>query len=214
METPPAAAESLQTALPPASDSPWLDAQWIGSLHHRFALLETPEGLVILDPRAARERILYEQARSEMTQRESSSQPLLLPVTFTCTPLQARLLIRHRDAFQALGFSLEPFGEDTFIVEALPGWMEHADPEETVRQLAEELEACSNTQTAPEQRRDQLARSCCRIAAAKRSLPSPEEIRWLLQELGQCQMPYTTPFGRPTLIHMSTGELRRKFGLS
>ncbi|MCH8514411.1 MAG: hypothetical protein LAT83_22540, partial [Kiritimatiellae bacterium] len=61
--------------------------------------------------------------------------------------------------------------------------------------------------------RDAMARSCCRMAAEMRGKFKPEELQKLVRDLEKCRMPYTTPYGRPTLIHMGFRELRRKFGL-
>jgi DNA mismatch repair protein MutL len=185
----------------------------IGTVGSRFAVLETEDGMVLMDPRAARERILFERARRELETNQVASQPLLVPATIDCDPLQSRTVRRHLETFRKLGFALEPFGGDTFLVEALPAWMDDVDPGETLKTLAEELDRAGGKAGTPEKCRDQLARSCCRIAAGVRSMPSERELGLIMHELGRCAMPYTTPYGRPTLIHMGLGELRRKFGL-
>ena len=166
-----------------------------------------------MDPRAARERILFERAQEALDKNRVASQPLLVPATLECDPVQSRTVNRHLDAFRALGFALEPFGGDTWMVEALPSWMGDADPGDTLKTLAGELERAGGTTRTPEKLRDQLARSCCRLAARMNALPSERELEQLATQLGRCRMPYTTPHGRPTLIHMGFGELKRKFGL-
>jgi DNA mismatch repair protein MutL len=175
--------------------------------------METGDGLVLMDPRAARERILFERARNAMERNQTASQPLLVPATIDFDPVQSRVVNRHLEAFRQLGFAIEPFGGDTFMVEALPAWMDDVDPSETLKTLAGELERAGGKASTPEKLRDQLARSCCRIAAGVRAMPPDRELTLIMNELGRCRMPYTTPHGRPTLIHMGMGELRRKFGL-
>jgi len=197
----------------PDPDSPWKDAEFLGTVQNRFCLLETPEGLVILDPASARERILFERAKRELEQSGVQSQPLLVPQPVPFDPLAARKLEEHRELLQTLGFSLEPFGGDTLLVEALPAWMGDVDPSETLALIAEELGQHTGKTHTPEKLREQLARSCSRMATRRMPPPSQEEVRLLMKELGACAMPYTTPYGRPTLIHMGIGELRRKFGL-
>ncbi len=198
---------------PPPENAPWRRVRLIGTVGNRFALMETEDGLVVMDPRAARERILFERAREAMDRNQTASQPLLVPATVDCDPVQSRTVNRHLDAFRSLGFGLEPFGGDTFMVEALPAWMDDVDPSETLKTLAEELERAGGKAQTPERLRDQLARSCCRLAAGARAMPPDRELEWVMNELGRCRMPYTTPHGRPTIIHMGLGELRRKFGL-
>lgn len=200
---------------PPPSEAagPWRHARVLGTVGRRFALLETDEGLVIMDPRAARERILFERAQDELDRNQVASQPLLVPTTLECDPVQSRTVNRHLEAFRTLGFALEPFGGDTWMVEALPAWLGDVEPADTLKTLAEELERGGGTAGTPEKRREQLARSCCRLAARSRAVPSEKELEHLVQQLGRCRMPYTTPHGRPTLIHMGFAELKRKFGL-
>ncbi len=197
----------------PDPDSPWKDAQFLGTVQNRFCLLETSDGLVILDPASARERILFERTKRELERSGVHSQPLLVPETVQVDPLTTRKLDEHHELLESLGFRIEPFGGDTLLVEALPAWMGDVDPSETLEMLAEELGQHTGSRHTPEKLREQLARSCCRMATRKLPAPTREEVRLLMKELGACAMPYTTPYGRPTLIHMGIGELRRKFGL-
>jgi DNA mismatch repair protein MutL len=63
-----------------------------------------------------------------------------------------------------------------------------------------------------EAREDAMAQAACRTAVGCRQHLSLDEIERLVVDLAQCEMPYTSPRGRPTLIFTSTKELHRKFG--
>ncbi|MCH8527975.1 MAG: hypothetical protein LAT79_12635, partial [Kiritimatiellae bacterium] len=205
---------SLDTRHSSLPQGPWQHADLLGVTGNRFVLLETEDGLVIMDPVAARERVLYERAMDEIQKGVPAAQPLLLPETVTCAPDEAESLRNRLEEAKALGFGIEPFGGDSFIIEALPAWMGDAAPEPVLQALARDLDTGANRIDTPKALREALARSCCRLAAQSRG-PVPEAaLKQLITDLQHCRMPYTTPFGRPTLIHMGFRELRRKFGLS
>jgi DNA mismatch repair protein MutL len=200
-------------AAPPSPSSPWKQARFLDVIDHRFCLLETEDGLVLMDPVAARERVLFERAKDEMDKQNVASQGLLMPETVACDPLEADRIRSHIDRFRELGFGIEPFGGDTFLVESVPAWLGDVDPGPTLRSLAREMDPSALRPHTPRELRDALARSCCRIAAEQSAHMPPDALRGLIDALARCRMPYTTPFGRPTLIHMGFRELRRKFGL-
>lgn len=167
-----------------------------------------------MDPVAARERVFYERAMDEIQKGVPASQPLLLPETVSCSPDEAESLRARLNEAKALGFGIEPFGGDSFIIEALPAWMGDAAPAPVLQTLARDLNTGASRIDTPKALREALARSCCRLAAQSRG-PLPEaELKQLVADLQHCRMPYTTPYGRPTLIHMGFRELRRKFGLT
>lgn len=196
------------------SHGPWQQAEILGITGSRFVLLETEDGLVIMDPAAARERILYERAMDELQNGTPAAQPLLLPETVQCLPDEAESLRNRLAEARALGFGIEPFGGDSFLIEALPAWMGDVAPEPVLHALARDLDTGANRIDTPKALRDALARSCCRLAAESRGPLPPAVLKQLVTDLQHCRMPYTTPFGRPTLIHMGFRELRRKFGLT
>lgn len=201
---------------PPAREpveGPWQEVSLLGRTGNRFVLLETESGLVILDPPAARERILFEQALAEFARGQGASQALLLPESITLSADQAETLRERLDHARKLGFVLEAFGENTFLIEALPAWMSHLAPDRALEPLISDLESGALRPDTPAVIRETLAKSCCRIAAASQESSRPEALLALVHQLAKCRMPYTTPFGRPTMIHMGFRELRRKFGL-
>jgi len=203
---------------PPASSNPvsgpWQHAEILGKTGGRFLLLETEEGLVILDPAAAQERILYERAMDELQHGKVASQPLLLPESVSLNADAAETLRGRLEEARTLGFVLEPFGADTFLIEALPAWMGDLSAEAALEPLTREAETGALRPDTPRVLRDALAKSCCRRAAESAKAMNETELRHLVHTLQHCRMPYTTPFGRPTIIHMGFRELHRKFGLA
>lgn len=189
----------------------WRDAAYLGQ-QDEFTFLSIRSGVVVLLPRAARERILYETVQQKWKQGSSSCQRLLLPESVDCSAEEARRIREQIDLLRETGFEVADFGGDTFLVEGVPSWMQDVPVSELLHSLAAEFEGGRQTRS-PDHIRDRLARSCCRLAASHQRALSPESARQLLSQLSRCDMPYTTPFGKPTLLHLGTDEFRRKFGI-
>ncbi len=192
---------------PPQREGPGF--RYIGTLLGRFALLESEDGLVMLDPRAARERILYEKLLAG-GQGGVASQSLLVPVVLDPGPREAELLLAHRDGLGSAGFEVGDFGGGSVQVSAAPGFVEPAEVGKLLTELADELadEASMSRRFAYEK----LARSLARRAALLEA-PRPEEALAVLDQLFECDLPYCAADGRPTLTEFSLGELERRFGL-
>lgn len=182
--------------------------RYIGTLHDRFALLESEDGLVLLDPRAARERILYERWLHDADGRGVDSQTLLVPVLLEPGPRECELALRHRDEFAKAGIELEDFGSGTLRIGALPDFLNLADARAFLTGLIDELAAGQ----LPGSRLafDHLAKLLARRAALTES-PRPHEALRVLEVLFRCDLPYCAPDGRPTLSEFSLRELERRF---
>ncbi len=182
--------------------------RYVGSLLDRFAVLESADGLVLLDPRAARERILYERWLHDAAGRGVESQSLLVPVLLEPGPRECELALRHRDEFIKAGIELEDFGSGTLRIGSLPEFLHLDDARSFLTGLLDDLAAGQS----PGARLafELVARSLARRAALAES-PQPREAIRLLEVLFRCELPYCAPDGRPTLTEFSMRELERRF---
>ena len=180
----------------------------MGMLHHRLVVMESEDGLVVFDPKAARERIYYEKL---LKQRSGvlETQSLLVPVLVELDPRDLDLVLRERMALAEAGIEVEAFGGNTLQVRCLPACLPVDDPRPFLGALMDELlhEAAPGTRFAFER----LARLLARRAAALVT-PKLAEVERLLADLFACELPYCTPAGRPTLSEFGMSELERRFG--
>lgn len=198
----------------PGTPSPWAWFRVVGQVGGLYVVLETEDGLVVMDPQAAHERVLFERYMAEAAKGAVSTQGLLLPETVTLPPARARAVRKHLEAFAALGLGVGEFGGDTFVVDALPACLGKASAPALLNDLAESLEAGVPRQAAAGWLREKMAQAACRAAVRARDQLAVAEIDQLVRRLGACEMPYTCPHGRPTVIFMGYNELNRKFGRS
>lgn len=215
-DEPPAPATSafdLRTTPPvvPAEDRS-RDFRILGVLGKLYVLMENETGLVLVDQHAAHERILFEEMRRRMESQGVPSQRLLLPLTLQVSPRDADWLATNLPVLHRAGIALEPFGSSTFKIDSLPTFLRGNEPLQLVREIIDELRETSAQTSKLRLGEDMIAKTVCRHAVkANDYLREPELVR-LIQDLLACDLPYTCPHGRPTMIQMSYAELEKKFG--
>lgn len=182
----------------------------VGQVANAFLVAEGPDGLYLIDQHAAHERVLFERFLAQKA-TGIASQTLLQPTPVELTPAAARLLAEQLPLLGALGFQVEPFGPDTFLVRAVPAILMDSDPAAALRVLVENFEEDETPLQAKQEERI-IARVCKRAAVKAGMSLSPDEQRVLLADLEACQQPRTCPHGRPTMIHLSVDLLERQFG--
>ena len=182
----------------------------IGRLGARYAIAECETGLVLVNLRAAHQRILFEKMLAEMNKRAMPQQQLLIPPTLSLSADDSRFLKAEQKRFQQLGFQIEPFGGNTFIVSAVPAGFDNQDIAEMVRDIIDDLRRSSVTNR---QSVIHLAQTACRYAVSAKAQLSDEEIKTLMEGLSHCEMPYTCPNGHPTMVHITYAELEKRFEL-
>ncbi len=186
----------------------------VGQLAATYLIAEGPDGLYLIDQHAAHERVLFEKltgARRGAGENGLPAQSLLQPVTVELPPASARLLEEQLPILARLGFQVEPFGQATFLVRAVPQLLTGMDAAAALRVLVEDFEE-DETPLQAEIEARLIARVCKRAAVKAGKTLSVEEQRALLTDLEACQSPRTCPHGRPTMIHLSVDLLERQFG--
>ncbi|MDW8344493.1 MAG: DNA mismatch repair endonuclease MutL [Verrucomicrobiae bacterium] len=189
------------------------NARWkiLGVIGRLYVVVESPEGLVLLDQHAAHERVLFERMLKTLDQPAAPSQRLLLPVTLELEARDADFLRHNLATLLKLGFGVHEFGPRAFLVDAIPPFLPDTDLAELMRRILDELRQTGEQVHSRRLSEDQIATTVCRHAVkAHDPLHGPELVS-LLEQLQQCELPYTCPHGRPTMIQISYAELERKF---
>ena len=185
----------------------------LGVVGRLYVVLESDKGMVLMDQHAAHERVLYEQMLRRMdTEGRAASQKLLLPETVELPPKDAKFLKGTLETLNRLGVGLSEFGERTFMLDALPPFVKSADSRKFVLELVDKLQATGEGVNALRLGEDVIAKTVCRHAVKANDSLREEELQGLVDDLRRCEMPYTCPHGRPTLIEMSYPDLEKKFG--
>ncbi|MBI3960927.1 MAG: DNA mismatch repair endonuclease MutL [Chloroflexi bacterium] len=184
----------------------------VGQVGAMYIVAEGPEGMYLIDQHAAHERVMYEKF---MAQRLAPGggiprQGLLNPLTLHLGDALAGQVTLFMPELAAVGFDVEPFGGDTWLVRSVPSVLAGQDAgrvlEEIVQGLALERDLVGEELEA------QLVKMVCKRASIKAGqILSDIEMKELLRQLEECQSPRTCPHGRPTMIQLSSGELEKAF---
>ncbi len=220
---PPSSASSVTPELPPlpegafppglSTPAPTVTAPWrwfrlAELLEHGYWLLVTDQGYVTVDAKAALERVTYERL---VATTETLAQPLLLPETLSLSASDAERVRRFMPELQQCGFGIADFGKDTFLIDALPAFLDAQEPLKLIPQIAHELDATGVKKGVDAWRREVVARASAQAVCGLSPITTPAAAEELLRRLGACAMPYVTPRGRPTMFLTSYRELDRRF---
>jgi DNA mismatch repair protein MutL len=180
----------------------------LGQLDNSYIVAEGPEGLYLIDQHAAHERILFEKLSQQRVQRKVEVQGLLEPITLEISPRQEAILKSRYQDLAEFGFAIEPFGDRTFIIRALPAMIHDKDWAGVLQELLDSLSQGNKGDWSEDLT---ITMACHGAIRAGQSL-TDAEMRELVRQLEQCASPHTCPHGRPTMIHLSSSQLKKEFG--
>ena len=201
--------------------------RYLGNLAQRYLLLEEEEGLVLLEISGALERITYDALYHTLLGGALQRQALLLPQVIELSPAESSWIMAHQELLEKAGVEVELFGEETrgsgsqsLKVDAIPVIAAQVPVTTLLQQLVHDFQQEESKSSLKEEKRvlaveETLARSVSGMVAQAKKLPEGETAAvMLVRDLLRCQLPYSTPSGKPTMIQLSQTELRRKFRAS
>ncbi len=198
--SPPVASPTLVFSLPAL--------RLLGQLSSSYMIAEGPDGLYLIDQHAAHERILFEKIKHQSSHQEVEVQGLLEPVTLEVNPKQDEVLKSQYENLAEFGFSIEPFGDRTYLVRAVPVLLHKKDWAGVLRELCDSPSGGDKGDWV-----EKVAISiACHSAVRAGQVLTDDEMRELIRQLEQVAIPNTCPHGRPTMIHLNSGQLEREFG--
>lgn len=181
----------------------------IGIVGDSYIVVETSEGMAIIDQHAAHERINYERIKTG-SEEQRQSQRLVSPINIELRAREAAVLRANEELLKGLGFRIEPFGRTTFRITGLPVILGELQGSDIIHSVLDELMAMKGSSL--DNRREEMIRyMACHSSVTAGDLLSVSTARELLVELGRTKNPYTCPHGRPTIIKFSRGEMDKWF---
>ncbi len=196
-----------------AAQGPSRLAGWrfLGTAHGDFALFESPAGVVVLDRRAAHERVWFERLQSQFAEGKVASQRLLFAVPVELDAVASALLLERQKFLAMHGLDVAEFGRNFFRIEAVPDWIE---PEAAAGFLRDVLALARDgrlDEANPRLAGEELARVAAQKAVRLPETTTETDALALAAQLFACEQPHTSPGGRPTHFELSRGELAKRF---
>ncbi len=187
----------------------------LGQLHNTYILVQTEEGLELIDQHVAHEQVLYERFMVQLREGEIPRQRLLIPLTIELSREETDLLAAHLDLLnRKLGIGLEPFGSGSLILREWPQVLAERLTKERAQEALEKIVALLEAGEEPEFGElveEVAAELACAAALTKNTSLSPEEMESLVRQLQELKNPYRCPHGRPIVVKYTLEDLERRF---
>lgn len=180
-----------------------------GYLFDTYIIMQSTDIAYLIDQHAAHERIMYERFITVYNNSEHVSQPMLMPFSIETSSDVYAAERFWMDDLARLGFDIDDFGNNTFIVRGIPTYMDRGEAELFVHTYIEDPESRSdrgNTTVI-----DKLIMRSCKAAVKGNNKLSTMEIEELIKQLSNCVNPFSCPHGRPTFIRFTLSEISRAF---
>ena len=176
-----------------------------------YIIAQNDEGIYLIDQHAAQERVNYERYLQALRKKEVTTTYLLIPITIELSASDFLILKENLSVLTDMGFIIEEFGVNTFVVKGHPTWILEDYEEESIRKIID-LVISIKDKFDPIKFNDNMAKTlACKMSIKANMRISHEAQEELLNELVLCDNPYNCPHGRPTIIKFSIYDLERMF---
>ena len=193
------------------SESSGLKVDQVAQLHNAYLVVQNDRGYLLINQQNAHERILYERFMSAFSGKAMATQRSLFPATIDLSAADAVLLTELLPDLQQLGYSLEPFGQHTFVIQGTPADMEVGNEKTALEKMLEQYKHFSTDLKFS--KREKLLRSIALQQGIKAGTSlGAKEMTALVTELFACAVPNSTPNGKPTYMSFKKDELDKMFG--
>lgn len=183
---------------------------YIGQLFGTYLIAQNEESLFIIDQHAANERINYEKVLRDLKKEHTISYETLIPVKLNFSPAEAIVVEEKMSEINRLGIVLEDFGGGTYTIRQIPSWIKPNQEKEFVEEIITNI--INSKKTERYQFLDNIAKSiACKKSVRGNEYLSAMQVEFLLENLENCENPYTCPHGRPIIIKYSKYEIEKWF---
>jgi len=181
-------------------------------MHDRYIVVESPDGIEVIDQHALHERILYERFKTAVTTDGLEVQRLLVPERLDLAPGEAELVERHAATLERAGLQVEPFGGATVVVLSKPVLAGRTSAATIVREALDRLATASAAGGDPALLVDEVLHGlACRAAIKAGDALSQAEVDALVRDRRGVRESHHCPHGRPTSLTLSRQDLDRQF---
>jgi len=180
-------------------------------LHNTYIIASTNSGFVLLHQQLAHERILYERYSMAAHGKQMATQKSLFPVSLELAAADAALLADILPDLLDIGYQIEPFGNNTFVIQGTPADVLQGNEKHSIELLIEQFKHFSSD--IKFSKREKLIRCMSRQQAIKAGQAlTQKEMQSLAEELFECSTPNITVTGSPTYLEFKEDYLDKMFG--
>lgn len=194
---------------PDRRDFDFRELHYMGALFNTYIMACDDDDFYLIDQHAAHERVFYEKLLRQYNEREKLSQQLLLPLNMN---VSANVTVTEDvwiEDVRSMGYDIEFFGSNTYIVREIPAFMELHEAEDFLTDFFKELG--SRPDLTDRNVLEKIVMRSCKSAVKGGDVLTEAEIDGLIKDLSACVNPFSCPHGRPTFIRMTRYEIEKLF---
>lgn len=182
----------------------------IGQVFETYWIIEYEDKMYIIDQHAAHEKVMFESLMDKLKNKSISTQMINPPIILNLSLKEFDLVNKYLDSFKEIGFDIEPFGGQDFVIRGVPSDLYSLDSQQVLMGIVDSLTNEAG-KMVPDIITEKIASMSCKAAVKGNSKLSYDEADRLISQLLTLENPYNCPHGRPTIISMSKYELEKKF---
>ena len=182
----------------------------IGQVFETYWIIEYEDKMYIIDQHAAHEKVMFESLMDKLKNKSISTQMINPPIILNLSLNEFDLVNKYLDSFKEIGFDIEPFGGQDFVIRGVPSDLYSLDSQQVLMGIVDSLTNEAG-KMVPDIITEKIASMSCKAAVKGNSKLSYDEADRLISQLLTLENPYNCPHGRPTIISMSKYELEKKF---
>ena len=180
-------------------------------IHKSFIVAENENGFMVIHQQNAHERILYERFTKAMKGKSIAVQRSLFPTAIELAAADAVLLKELLPDLNILGYEVEPFGNNSFVIQGSPADIPDGNEKDSLEKILEQYKHFNMDMSFS--KREKLLRSMAWQQSIKAgTYLSEKEMKTLMEDLFNCSINNTTPTGKPVFLEFKKDELNKMFG--
>lgn len=186
------------------------DIKFVGQIFALFLIVEKQDKVYIIDEHAGHERLLFDRFVKEVDARQVQKQHLLAPYTINVNMQEFAFLEDNLDKLTSLGFDIEPFGSNTFIISSIPALLADININQFFDEILKDL---SNMKALKQSDLilTKLMQHSCKCAVRAGKMLSAGEVNSLIEQMKAEKMQLQCPHGRPVVVELTKMEVEKWF---
>ena len=188
-----------------------IDYRFVGVVFYTYIIMEGEGRIVFIDQHAMHERINYERIKSCYTTGNLNTEEFLMPIKMEVPSDITDIIIENIKVFRDMGFDIEHFGDNGFIVRSSPNFIEYGQTEDVVISIADIINNNKKNFDLSIFKDDMIKQMSCKSSIRAGENITYDEVKYLLEKLAKCEIAYTCPHGRPIFFEMTKSFIEKQF---
>lgn len=191
-----------------AKNTDFENLKFTGIAFDTYVLFTKGDDMIMMDQHAAHERIRFELYMEKFKSNTLSIQMLMEPIIMELSPSDMAITVKNIDLFERFGFIIEEFGHRLISIRGVPNTFGNPESQRFIYEIIDNIEKIGSIYDT---KYDEIAEIACKSAIKANDKISYQEAVELVNQLKECDNPYTCPHGRPIMVKMTKYDIEKMF---